>query len=42
MRSGDYARIRQTSNSPHWCVDRAALAGSMAEVSRAQGLLMGR
>ena len=42
MNSGDYKYIWQTSNWPTWRFDLAALAGPMAEVSRAQGLLMGR
>lgn len=42
MNSGDYVYIWQASDWPNWRYDLAALAGSMAEVSRAQGLLMGR
>ena len=42
MNSGDYKTIWQDSGWPNWCFDLAALAGPMAEVSRAQGLLMGR
>ena len=42
MNSGDYKYIWQASNWPNWRFDLAALAGPMAEVSRAQGLLMGR
>ncbi|MFA5170738.1 MAG: Fic family protein [Sulfuriferula sp.] len=42
MNSGDYTYIWQASDWPNWHYDLAALAGSMAEVSRAQGLLMGR
>jgi Fic family protein len=42
MNSGDYKYIWQASDWPSWHYDLAALAGSMAEVSRAQGLLMGR
>jgi Fic family protein len=42
MNSGDYSYIWQTSDWPNWCYDLAVLAGPMAEVSRAQGLLMGR
>ena len=42
MNSGDYKYIWQASDWPNWRFDLAALAGSMAEVSRAQGLLMGR
>lgn len=37
MNSGDYTYLW-----PEWRYDLAALAGPMAEVSRAQGLLMGR
>ena len=42
MKSGDYKYIWQASDWPNWHFDLAALAGPMAEVSRAQGLLMGR
>jgi Fic family protein len=42
MNSGDYIYIWQVGDWPNWHYDLAALAGSMAEVSRAQGLLMGR
>jgi Fic family protein len=42
MKSGDYKYIWQASDWPNWRYDLAALAGPMAEVSRAQGLLMGR
>lgn len=42
MNSGDYTCIWQASDWPNWRYDLAALAGPMAEVSRAQGLLMGR
>ena len=42
MNSGDYKYIWQASDWPNWRFDLAALAGSMAEVSRAQGLLIGR
>ena len=42
MNSGDYTYIWQASDWPSWRYDLAALAGPMAEVSRAQGLLMGR
>ncbi|MGH8607816.1 MAG: Fic family protein [Gammaproteobacteria bacterium] len=42
MNSGDYAYIWQASDWPKWRYDLAALAGPLAEVSRAQGLLMGR
>lgn len=42
MNSGDYKYIWQSDDWPNWHFDLAALAGPMAEVSRAQGLLMGR
>ncbi|MBT9495264.1 MAG: Fic family protein [Paucibacter sp.] len=42
MNSGDYKYIWQASDWPNWHFDLAALAGPMSEVSRAQGLLMGR
>ena len=42
MNSGDYNYLWQASDWPNWHFDLGALAGSMAEVSRAQGLLMGR
>ena len=42
MNSGDYKYIWQACDWPNWRFDLAALAGPMAEVSRAQGLLMGR
>jgi Fic family protein len=42
MDSGDYAYIWQASDWPTWRFDLAALAQPLAEVSRAQGLLMGR
>jgi len=42
MKSGDSTYIWQASDWPHWRFDLAALAGPMAEVSRAQGLLLGR
>jgi len=42
MNSGDYQYIWQANDWPNWRFDLAALAGSMAEVSRAQGILMGR
>lgn len=42
MNSGDYKYIWQASDWPNWRFDLAALAGPMAEASRAQGLLMGR
>lgn len=42
MTSGDYLCIWQSGDWPKWRYDLAALAGPLAEVSRAQGLLMGR
>lgn len=42
MNSGDYTYIWQTGDWPAWRYDLAALAGPLAEVSRAQGLLLGR
>lgn len=42
MESGDYAYIWQASDWPVWRFDLAALAQPLADVSRAQGLLMGR
>ena len=42
MNSGDYRDIWQADDWPNWRYDLAALAGPVAEVSRAQGLLMGR
>ncbi|HNN45836.1 MAG TPA: Fic family protein [Azospira sp.] len=42
MISGDYIYIWQANEWPRWQFDLAALAGPMAEVSRAQGLLIGR
>ena len=42
MSSGDYTYIWQTSDWPTWRSDLAALARPLADVSRAQGLLMGR
>lgn len=42
MTSGDYTYIWQSADWPHWHYDLAALAGPLAEVSRAQGLLLGR
>lgn len=42
MNSGDYNYIWQASDWSNWRFDLAALAGPMAEASRAQGLLMGR
>ncbi|MBE0548616.1 MAG: Fic family protein [Rubrivivax sp.] len=42
MNSGDYIYIWQASDWPSWRYDLAALARSLADVSHAQGLLMGR
>ena len=42
MNSGDYEYIWQAPDWPHWRYDLAALAGPLAEASRAQGLLLGR
>ena len=42
MNSGDCKYIWQTSDWPAWRFDLAALAEPMAQVSRAQGLLLGR
>jgi Fic family protein len=42
MNSGDYKYIWQANDWPNWRFDLAALAGPMAEVSRDQGLLIGR
>ena len=42
MNSGEYKYIWQAGDWPKWRFDLAALANPMAEVSRAQGLLMGR
>lgn len=42
MNSGDYKYIWQAIDWPNWRFDLAKLAGLMAEVSRAQGLLLGR
>ena len=42
MNGGDYTYIWQASDWPSWRYDLAALAQSLAGVSRAQGLLMGR
>lgn len=42
MNSDDYKYIWQASDWPGWHFDLAALAEPMAEVSRAQGMLMGR
>ena len=42
MNSGDCRYIWQASDWPNWRFDLAVLAGPMAEVSRAQGQLLGR
>ena len=42
MRGGVYTYIWQASDWPSWRYDLAALAQALADVSRAQGLLMGR
>lgn len=42
MNSGDHTYIWQASDWPTWRYDLAVLARSLADVSRAQGLLMGR
>ncbi|QGZ54718.1 Fic family protein [Paraburkholderia acidiphila] len=42
MNSGEYTYIWQASDWPQWRFDLTALAEPMAEVSRAQGLLVGR
>lgn len=42
MSYGDYLYIWQSSAWPQWRYDLAALARPLAEVSRAQGLLLGR
>ncbi len=42
MNSGDYTYIWQAGDWPLWRFDLTALAGPMAEVSRAQGVLLGR
>ncbi|MGE3105846.1 MAG: Fic family protein [Lysobacterales bacterium] len=42
MNSGDYKYIWQASDWPNWRYDLSALAGPMAEVSLARGLLIGR
>ena len=42
MNGGDYTYIWQASDWPSWRYDLGALAQSLADVSRAQGLLMGR
>lgn len=42
MNSGNHIYIWQANDWPKWRYDLAALAGPLAEVSRAQGLLIGR
>ena len=42
MKRGGSRYIWQANDWPNWRFDQAALAGPMAEASRAQGLLMGR
>lgn len=42
MNSGDYNYIWQAGDWPIWRFDLSVLAGPMAEVSRAQGILTGR
>lgn len=42
MNSGDYTYLWQAIDWPSWRFDLATLARSLADVSRAQGLLMGR
>ncbi len=42
MKSGDYAYIWRADGWPDWRYDLSTLAAPMAEVSRAQGLLLGR
>jgi Fic family protein len=42
MNSGDYNYIWQANDWPNWRFDLSALAAPLAEVSRAQGVLMGR
>lgn len=42
MNSGEKIYIWQDEDWPHWHYDLAALSGSLAEVSRAQGVLLGR
>jgi Fic family protein len=42
MNCGDYKYIWQNNDWPSWRYDLATLAGPLAEVSRAQGMLMGR
>ncbi len=42
MNRGDYTYIWQADDWPNWRFDLAALAAPMADVSRAQGILLGR
>jgi len=42
MDSGDYTYLWQAADWPTWRYDLAALAGPLAAVSHAQGMLMGR
>jgi Fic family protein len=42
MKSGEYSYIWQAPDWPNWRYDLAILAQPLADVSRAQGLLMGR
>ena len=42
MKGGDYRYIWQAEDWPNWRYDLAALAGPLADASRAQGVLMGR
>jgi Fic family protein len=42
MESGDKVYIWQADDWPHWRYDLPALAGPLSEVSRAQGVLLGR
>ena len=42
MKRGNYAYIWQAADWPLWRYDLAALTGSLARVSHAQGLLLGR
>lgn len=42
MNSGDNRYIWQSDDWPHWRYDLAALTGTLTEVSRAQGVLLGR
>ena len=42
MKSGDYIYIWQAPDWPNWRYDLATLAQPLADVSRAQGLLIGR